>query len=242
MSIYVFLGPTLSVARAREELEAVYLPPVAQGDIFRLAREMPTAIGIIDGYFGTVPSVWHKELLWAMSKGIHLYGSASIGALRAAETSAFGMIGVGTIFAAFQNGALEDDDEVAVAHLPHESGYKKLSTAMVNIRATVRAAVAAEVIRAQSGMVLEKTAKSLYYPERCYETILLRVRDSGVSAREIESFKHWLPRGEVDQKAEDATEMLRVMWNDAHRGLARKKVKYHFEFAEMCAANESLKD
>src|SRR5690348_4729362 len=152
MSVYVFLGPTLPIERAREELEATYLPPVAQGDIFRLACEMPTAIGIIDGYFGTVRSVWHKELLWAMSKGIRLYGSASMGALRAAETASFGMVGVGRIFEDFQNGTLEDDDEVTVAHLPQEAGYKKLSTAMANIRATVRAAVAARVINPESGL------------------------------------------------------------------------------------------
>ena len=43
------------------------------------------AIGIIDGYFERVPSVWHKEILWAMAEGIHVFGSASMGALRAAE-------------------------------------------------------------------------------------------------------------------------------------------------------------
>ena len=47
-------------------------PPVGQGDVYRAAtRYRPRAIGIVDGYFHQVPSVWHKEILWAMAEGIH---------------------------------------------------------------------------------------------------------------------------------------------------------------------------
>jgi len=50
------------------------------------------------GYFEIVPTVWHKEILWAMDRGIHVYGGASIGALRAAELADFGMTGIGQIY------------------------------------------------------------------------------------------------------------------------------------------------
>ena len=86
MNCIVFTGPTISPAEARAELDALYLPPVAQGDVYRAALRRPKAIGIIDGYFERVPAVWHKEILWAMAKGIHVLGSASMGALRAADT------------------------------------------------------------------------------------------------------------------------------------------------------------
>ena len=52
-----------------------------------------------------------------MSQGIHVFGSASMGALRA-ELCPFGMVGVGRIFEAYRDGELEDDDEVAVIHGP----------------------------------------------------------------------------------------------------------------------------
>jgi hypothetical protein len=58
---------------------------VAQGDVYRAALRAPRAIGIIDGYFERMPSVWHKEILWAMSRGIHVFGSASMGALELAS-------------------------------------------------------------------------------------------------------------------------------------------------------------
>src|SRR4051812_48389616 len=109
MKIYIFTGPTLSAAEGRRELDAVFLPPAAQGDVYRASLDAPAAIGIVDGYFERVPAVWHKEILWAMSQGIHVYGAASMGALRAAELAAFGMVGVGAVFKAFFTGELEDD-------------------------------------------------------------------------------------------------------------------------------------
>jgi hypothetical protein len=36
----------------------------------------PAAIAIIDGVFAQAPGVRHQEILWAMSKGVHVYGAA----------------------------------------------------------------------------------------------------------------------------------------------------------------------
>ncbi len=103
MTAYVFAGPTISRDEvARRQPTSICLPPVAQGDVYRVAQGRPGAIGIIDGYFEGALSVWHKEILWAMAEGIHVFGSASMGALRAAELHAFGMRGVGPIFEAYR--------------------------------------------------------------------------------------------------------------------------------------------
>lgn len=63
------------------------------GDITRAASERPAVIGVIDGVFEVVPTVWHKEILWVMARGVPVYGAASIGAQRAAELAPFGMRG-----------------------------------------------------------------------------------------------------------------------------------------------------
>lgn len=117
------------------------MPPAANGDVYRAVSAAPTAIGLVDGYFENVPAVWHKEILYALSQGVHVFGAASMGALRAAELSEFGMVGVGAIFAAYRDNRLEDDDEVAVVHGPAELDYLPVSEAMVNVRATVDRAV-----------------------------------------------------------------------------------------------------
>src|SRR5205823_983384 len=126
----------------------------------------------IDGYFERQPAVWHKEILGAMSRGIHVFGAASMGALRAAELEVFGMEGVGSIFEAYRTGALEDDDEVAVAQAPAELGFRALSDAMVDIRHTLELAVEASVLTAPIAAALESIAKALFYPDRRYSRVL----------------------------------------------------------------------
>ncbi|ADO69171.1 TfuA-like protein [Stigmatella aurantiaca] len=232
MKLIVFTGPTLSVDEAREELEALYRPPVAQGEVYRAALERPWGIGIIDGYFERVPAVWHKEILWAMSQGIHVFGSASMGALRAAELAAFGMEGVGAIYEAFQRGALQDDDEVAVAQGPAEQGHRALSEAMVNIRATLRLAEEEAVISPAVGTGLERIAKRLFFPERVYPRILAAATREGWPEGELTAFREWVSQGRVNLKRADALAMLRVMRERREVAPRPKEVQFSFEHTD----------
>ena len=68
-------------------------------------------------------------------------GAASMGALRAAELHGFGMVGHGRIFEWYRDGVIDADDEVALIYGPEEVGYPSLSKPLVNIRATLAAAV-----------------------------------------------------------------------------------------------------
>lgn len=229
MTAYVFLGPTLPHEDAARELDAVFLPPVAQGDVARIAERRPSAIGIIDGFFESVPAVWHKEILHALRLGIPVYGASSMGALRAAELHPFGMIGVGAVFEAYRDGRIEDDDEVAVIHGPAELGYPSLSEAMVNIRRTLSDAVAEGVLDNASGRLLEGIAKELPYRERGYGRVLRLAGEAGVPAADLARFRTWLPQGRVDQKREDALTMLRHLRGELGRGLPAVEARFHFE-------------
>lgn len=211
MNICVFVGPTLPDAGACGVLDAVYLPPAAQGDVYRATLERPRAIGIIDGYFNGVPAIWHKEVLWALSQGIAVYGSASMGALRAAELAHFGMIGVGTIFEAYRDGFLQDDDEVAVTHMDGAHRYRPTSEAMVNIRSTLQAALTAGIISTSTRISIESMAKNLFYPERIYPALLRVAENQGLPHDELAGLQNWLPGGRVDAKRADALAMLAAM-------------------------------
>ena len=207
----------------------VCLPPVAQGDVYRAAQRRPQAIGIIDGYFSGAPSVWHKEILWAMSRGIPVFGSASMGALRAAELHAFGMRGVGRIFEAFRDGELEDDDEVAVVHGPAELGHIQASEAMVNIRATLARAETEGVLSKSSRGALEAFGKSMFFPQRSWQALLEGAATLGVAESERAALSAWLTNGRVDQKRADALEMLAAM-REALLGSIEEAPKFNFEW------------
>ena len=229
MTVCVFVGPTIAVDAARAELQALYLPPVSQGDVCRVAKLRPRAIAIIDGFFERVPAVWHKEILWVMSQGIHVFGSSSMGALRAAELYPFGMVGIGEVFEAFRRGDLEDDDEVAVVHAPAQHGYRSLSEAMVDIRATLEAALNDDIFSRETREMLQATAKALPYPERSYDRVLTDSLQAGAPARELAAFRAWLPTGRVNQKRLDAIQLLRHIAGLLDTGLPPKQVSFHFE-------------
>lgn len=207
MKTVVFLGPSLPVASAKTVLDADYRPPAAQGDVYRAVQGGARVIGIVDGFFERVPAVWHKEILWALTQGVHVFGAASMGALRAAELEAYGMTGVGQVFAAFHDGVLDDDDEVAIVHGPADLGYPAISEAMVNIRATFDRAVEEAVIGGSVRDRLLSIAKSLHFPQRDYERILGIAAEEG-GGSDIEALRCWLPTGRLDIKREDALAML----------------------------------
>ncbi|MGH8664432.1 MAG: TfuA-like protein [Burkholderiales bacterium] len=236
MNCCIFAGPTLREADRARFPEALWLPPAKQGDIYRVvALLQPRFIGLVDGYFQWVPAVWHKEILWAIGCGIHVFGAGSMGALRAAELAPYGMHGIGSIFAAYRSGVLppfedhfEDDDEVAVVHGPKETGYLAASEAMVNIRMTLAAAAHASVIGPQTLRALVAAAKALYFPERSYERVVCAARAQDLPAAELDALEAFLPHGRIDQKRADAIELIEAL--RAFRASDPEPGRAHFRF------------
>ena len=212
MTIAIFCGPSWPGEGARDVIpQAVICGPAACGDIYRIARQKPVAIGLVDGFFEHRLSVWHKEIAWALKAGIWVYGAASMGALRAVELAPEGMIGVGWVFEQFRDGCLEDDDEVAVVHASHEHGYKPQSDALVNLRRTLARAVADGVLPAQAVGAIVQDLKSTFYALRSAKQLEQLVLKH-VGRHDSEAFARWLARvGAVEQKRADALEMVRVM-------------------------------
>jgi hypothetical protein len=209
MKIFIFLGPTLPVADAQTLLEAHYLPPAAMGDVYAIVEhERPDAIGIVDGYFDSVPSVWHKEILFALSRGVRVIGASSMGALRAAELSIFGMDGYGWVFESFRNGDLEDDDEVAILHGDKDTGYRPVSTAMVNLRVGLLRACERGLISTTTSAEMVALAKRLFYPERSWGRLFKDATDHGLPAHEISGLRAFVEAERPDVKREDACGML----------------------------------
>jgi hypothetical protein len=228
MKAIVFAGPSLPPRLRPADPRIEWRPPVKQGELYRAALIGPAVIGVIDGYFEVTPTVWHKEILWAMAEGIHVFGAASIGALRAAELDSFGMRGLGRIYEAYRDGILEDDDEVAVLHGPEELGYPPLTEAMVNIRATLAAAVRCGVLGPDLADHLTGITKGIFYKERSYEATLRAAADAGLPAAPLRAFAEWLPAGHIDQKRLDAAAMLDAIRAHLATNIPPLQVSYTF--------------
>ncbi|MCX4241319.1 TfuA-like protein [Paraliomyxa miuraensis] len=209
---YVFLGPSLPIDQARAVLpHAHFRPPVAQGDVAGLLPLRPEWIGIVDGLFEAVPSVWHKEILLALEQGVRVVGAASMGALRAAELHAFGMEGVGSIFESYRDGRFDGDDEVAIQHGPASTGYRALSEALVNIRATLDAGHDQGLLTARERDELIGAASALPYMRRQWPRLLEHTAAMGLDAATISALRTFVREQPVDQKAADARALLRYI-------------------------------
>src|SRR5579864_1145132 len=114
----IYVGPSLYNVAIEHLPGEVWLPPAKQGDILRdVIKESPKQIVLIDGVFHQQLAVWHKELVYALVRGVVCIGASSMGALRAAELHRYGMIGIGKIFEMYRDGE-EDDSLVAMTFEP----------------------------------------------------------------------------------------------------------------------------
>lgn len=197
----IFLGPSLPVAQARAIFDADYRPPVRRGDVTAAARERPPLIAIVDGVFMHTLAPSPHEVLRALGEGIPMMGSSSLGALRAAELSPFGMRGVGAIYEKFQRGELIADDEVALVFSPDD--HRALSEPMVNVRYALEGAESAGVVDRTERRALIRVAKEIYFAERTWRT-LLRAAAGRVAEATLTRLQAFLKTGDFDLKGNDA--------------------------------------
>jgi hypothetical protein len=127
-----------------------------------------------------------------------------MGALRAAELDGFGMTGMGTIYEWYSEKTIEDDDEVALLHGPEEMNFMPLTLAMVNVRANCFAAVENEIISVETASIICTAAKSIFYKDRHWLTVLEKASSTAEQTQDINSFGDWLEDHEIEQKSIDA--------------------------------------
>jgi hypothetical protein len=221
----VFAGPSLPDARDHASTVRVR-DPAALGDVAKAVLEGANVIGIVDGYFENVASVWHKELLFALSAGVTVVGGASMGALRAAECAPFGMTGVGTVFAAYASGALVDDDAVGQVHGPAELGYVPLSEPLVNVTATVELLAGQGLISTEESAAIRASATAMFFKLRTFAAILKNTRLDSARMMEIRALCVSHRR---DVKREDALSLLHIVEATDD---ARKPAPTDWKFAE----------
>jgi len=204
----IFAGPTLHRQAIPSGIER--FGPAVMGAIFRAVEAGYRRIAIVDGAFGNVPSIWHKEILFAIAAGVEVSGASSMGALRAAELFEFGMIGVGRIYRLYRGGAWADDDEVAVIHAPAALAYCPLSHAMVNIRYTMRRLVRVGAIESAVAKSVVVEMKALHFSQRTDEELRANAQKIAGSA-DADRLMQLFAEEYIDAKKLDAQALVRFL-------------------------------
>lgn len=206
----IFLGPSLPIERAKMILDADYRRPAKKGDLLQLILRETGVVGLIDGLFlQDYPPTPIEVYNLVKKKGTVLYGSSSLGALRAVELSKYGMIGVGKIFNLFRRGILDSDDEVAVSFTDY-SNYK--SEALIDIRYNLFLAEKKSIINNETKKHILKVSKSIYFPYRTYDDILDKCKQKYPSnIYFIERFREYLKTDKKSLKELDAILLLNTI-------------------------------
>jgi hypothetical protein len=205
--IVVFTGPSLSVENAKAILPgADYRPSIVRGDLNNLPKGTKV-VGIIDGVFYSETAVAHKEIIAVMKKGIKVFGSSSMGALRAAELTEFGMAGVGRIYECYRSGRIVKDDEVAVTFNPVTG--EQIAEPLVNVRYQLKAAEEDGVLTTKERHELIELAGRFFYPDRTYTYIVGRaVKADIISHEKAAGLLEYIRDKPKNLKAEDAVLLL----------------------------------
>jgi hypothetical protein len=198
--IVIFLGPSLDLVTAQSVLPATYLPPIKRDDLAKL-DEGARIVGIVDGEFFQSFAVSPMEVLQLLERGIKVYGSSSVGALRAAETHTYGMIGIGSIFEMYRDGRIDADDEVALTYDP--STYRSTSDPLVNIRFALKTAVLEDFIEQSKADEIINALKDVYFPFRSYQLV----------SQLCPELNNFIKQRRPDQKRDDALLLLRTIAN-----------------------------
>lgn len=205
MSAVVFCGPSTWRFGPEGFVGIVRRPPAQAGDVIAAVVAGASAIGLIDGVFRNALAVQHKEILYALSRGIPVLGASSIGALRAAECAAFGMIGIGRIHGQYACGSRVADADVALEYAPAELDYQPLTLPLVDVEATLEAAEAASALDAEISATLLEAARSLHFSERVWHRIMCAAALTREAAADAGAA---IERYERSQKEEDARVLL----------------------------------
>jgi len=149
-------------------------PPVRRGDMDGLPPTV-TDVLIVDGVFHSTLAVSAREILAALRRGIRVYGSSSMGALRAAELDRFGMVGVGGVYEMYRSGEVVSDAEVAMIF--DGDSFQPLSEPLVNIRHAIRCGREAGCLTQGAAAAIIAIAGEFRYPELNYERLFVALAE-----------------------------------------------------------------
>jgi hypothetical protein len=203
----VFVGPSLRGIKVKTTPGLEIRGPAEMGDVERAVRDGFKAIGLIDGHFQQVGSVWHKEILFALAAGVAIFGGASMGALRAAECRAFGMIPVGKIADDYCRGTLVDDSDVAVTNAPAELDFAPLTEPLVDAQATLERLAKLRLISSEELRHLIMSAKQLYFADRTDKRIVSEAKLGERTEDVLLAYR----RHHVSLKHRDALQLIRTL-------------------------------
>ncbi len=218
-SLCLFSGLSIAKETAQRILPtADFFPPVARGDLYKKYRKGYRTFLLIDGEFDQSLAVAPGEIVDLLKRGCLIYGSSSIGALRAAELNNMGMVGVGEIFKLINETLLFRDDWLG--HLFNKEFTKLNTIPFIELYFLLGP-------KYRSKLLAEKKSFDAWSKAECQKVIhkICRRQAAVFIPKALDLFN----QNQSGQKSKDAIELLLRVKNDHAEHLKNLMTLNHFE-------------
>ena len=201
----------------QEDVEAIFpnasfSKPIKRGGTFRDVQDGYHVIVIIDGRFQQSMAVSPSELMDTLRCGVRVYGSSSMGALRAVELEPYGMIGYGEIFEHIKRTPYFRDDYLGQVFT--EEGHNSLSEPYVNFMFSINKMRDAKEISPADHDVLDELYKQLHFGERDLYSLIEQIKQKHSEDQERLIGKAKQVFSYHNQKREDGLGLLKKVHAD----------------------------
>jgi hypothetical protein len=201
--------------------DAHVAPPVQRGDILSDIEDGVNSILILDGLFHQALSVSPSEIMDALRRGIRVFGASSMGALRAAELEAYGMVGVGEIFERIRNDGAFRDDFLGQVFIDGWPQIREASVTYVEFEINLKLLLRRRRISRATYERLSALYAELHYAERNLPALAARVRSECRNPDQL-----------LNAAAQALSTMTRPKYRDARKAL-RAVSRYHDQVAKL---------
>ena len=203
-----FAGGSLSPAERPADSDIVWTAPAEQDDMLAAILEGFDNVLIIDGYFYSRFPCTTFEVMLALAEGINVFGSSSIGALRAVELDRYGMVGVGYVYEHLKKKEIKPYHIVAQTY---DEEDRPLTVPLVQIVYLLECALMDGAISRDEHEALGALADHVHFTVLSFEYFFRQARaDLGLAAAadRLETFYRNKGREHFDVKKKDALLLL----------------------------------
>lgn len=213
--IKIYSGITLDESSVKRILpQAFFSRPISRGDLLGDIRERYHVICIIDGTFHHFPAVNCGEIMDAMRSGLRVYGTSSMGALRASELDVHGMIGHGAIYEHIKQSPFFRDDYLGQTFEEEAGATRRASVPYIDLFFSMKKLMEIKRITKKQFEHICQFYRNLHYTDRNLPMLFQMIDRHFSRKRElIRTLKASLARNE-SQKRKDAIELLQRVKSD----------------------------
>jgi hypothetical protein len=208
--VIAFVGPSRPAQDPSPERQPIeWRGPAARGDLDALDAAPADVVALIDGVMITGHSPSPTECFRLISRGVRLFGSSSVGALRAVELRNLGMTGYGWIYRRVLDRTITYDDEL-VSNLDPRT-YEAKSVFLANVRFGLHAAIDTGMLHPEAADAAVHALRAIPVAERGHRAVTDALRAVGLCPRAAE----YVLDERHNVKKRDAQGLLQAITNGA---------------------------